>query len=59
MDRKLHLCSNFGICQLFSLIEHPQTNKLVKAKNKVILTSLKKKLDKAKGRLAKFLLEIL
>ena len=37
-----------GIAQLSSSVEHPQTNRLVEAANKIILIGLKKRLEKAK-----------
>ncbi|XP_072087925.1 uncharacterized protein [Arachis hypogaea] len=37
------------IKQYFSSVEHPQTNRLAEAANKVILHALRKKLDDAKG----------
>lgn len=42
-----------------SLIEHPQTNGQAEAANKVILGQLKKRLDDAKGKWLKELIEIL
>ncbi|XP_072066967.1 uncharacterized protein [Arachis hypogaea] len=43
----------------FSSVEHPQTNGLAEAANKVILQALKKKLTDAKGRWAELIPEIL
>ena len=37
------------ITQLFSLMEHPQTNGLAEAANKIILARLRKRLEQAKG----------
>ena len=35
--------------QLFSFVEHPQTNGLAEAANKIIIVGLKKRLEQAKG----------
>ncbi|XP_072066109.1 uncharacterized protein [Arachis hypogaea] len=43
----------------FSSVEHPQTNGLAEAANKVILHALRKKLDDAKGLWAALILEII
>ena len=40
-------CRELGIVQLFSSVEHPQTNGLVA--NKVIIAGLKKRMEEAKG----------
>ena len=53
------LCLHFEIHQLFTSVEHPQTNGLAEVANKVILTSLKKKLNKVKEHWVEVLLEIL
>lgn len=45
-------CSGLNIQQIFSSVEHPQTNGLAEAANKVVLTGLKKRLDVAEGRWA-------
>lgn len=42
-------CSNLGIHNIFTSVEHPQTNKQAEAANKVIHTRMRKKLDEAKG----------
>ncbi|XP_072078150.1 uncharacterized protein [Arachis hypogaea] len=49
----------FKIKHHFSLVEHPQTNGLAEAANKVILIALKKKLGKAKGEWAELIPEIM
>ena len=43
-------CIELGITQLISLVEHPQANGLAEVANKVILTGLRKRLEKAKGQ---------
>ncbi|XP_016168903.1 uncharacterized protein LOC107611502 [Arachis ipaensis] len=45
--------------QHFASVEHPQTNGLAEAANKVILHALKKKLDDAKGLWAELIPEVL
>nr|XP_025661229.1 uncharacterized protein LOC112756828 [Arachis hypogaea] len=50
---------NLKIKQHFASVEHPQTNGLAEAANKVILHALKKKLDDAKGLWAELIPEIL
>ncbi|XP_072094204.1 uncharacterized protein [Arachis hypogaea] len=50
---------NFKIKQHFSSVEHPQTNGLAEAANKVILHALKKKLDATKGLWAELIPEVL
>ncbi|XP_015945413.1 uncharacterized protein LOC107470527 [Arachis duranensis] len=47
------------IKQHFSSVEHPQTNGLAEAANKVILHALRKKLDEAKGLWAELIPEII
>ncbi|XP_072060182.1 uncharacterized protein [Arachis hypogaea] len=49
---------NLKIRQHFASVEHPQTNGLAEATNKVNLHALKKKLDDAKGLWAKLIPEI-
>ncbi|XP_072088164.1 uncharacterized protein [Arachis hypogaea] len=44
---------------LFSSVEHPQTNGLAKAANKIILQGLKKKLDDSKREWAELIHEVL
>ena len=44
-----NFCGELGIIQLFSSVEHPQTNGLVEAANKIIIAGLNKRLDQAKG----------
>jgi len=48
-----------GIKHVTSSVEHPQTNGQVEAANKVILVELRKRLDNAKGRWQKELVEVL
>ncbi|XP_072054301.1 uncharacterized protein [Arachis hypogaea] len=55
----LHQSKNLKIKQHFSSVEHPQSNSLAKAANKVLLQALRKKLDDAKGLWAELVLEIL
>ncbi|XP_072058142.1 uncharacterized protein [Arachis hypogaea] len=50
---------NLKIKQHFSSVEHPQTNGLAEAANKVILHTLRKKLDEAKGLWAELIPEII
>ncbi|XP_072076442.1 uncharacterized protein [Arachis hypogaea] len=50
---------NLKINQHFASVEHPQTNGLAEAANKVILHALKKKLDDAKGLWAELIPEVL
>ena len=42
-------CREIEITQLFSSVEHPQTNGLAETTNKVILTGLNKRLEQVKG----------
>ena len=44
------MCEELGICQIFSSVEHPQSNWQVEATNKIILNALKKKLGTAKAK---------
>lgn len=46
------LCDQFGINKDFSAPYHPQSNGQVKAVNKIITTTLKRRLDALKGRWA-------
>ncbi|XP_016164461.1 uncharacterized protein LOC107606980 [Arachis ipaensis] len=50
---------NLKIKQHFSSVEHPQTNGLAEAANKVILHDLRKKLDEAKGLWVELIPEII
>ncbi|XP_016173781.1 uncharacterized protein LOC107616323 [Arachis ipaensis] len=50
---------NLKIKQHFSSVEHPQSNGLAEAANKVILQALRKKLDSAKGLWAELVPEVL
>jgi len=43
------LCTEVGIKQVFSSVEHPQTNGQAEAANKVILRGVKRRLAAAKG----------
>nr|XP_025684548.1 uncharacterized protein LOC112785303 [Arachis hypogaea] len=58
-EAELALAENLKIKQHFSSVEHPQTNGLAEAANKVILHALKKKLDDAKGLWAELIPEII
>ncbi|XP_016178528.1 uncharacterized protein LOC107620975 [Arachis ipaensis] len=51
--------AGLGIQQKFSSVEHPQTNRQVEVANKVILQSLKKRLDQKKGTWADKLASVL
>ncbi|XP_072092774.1 uncharacterized protein [Arachis hypogaea] len=50
---------NLRIRQHFSSVEHPQSNGLAEAANKVLLQALRKKLDNAKGAWAELIPEVL
>ncbi|XP_057724061.1 uncharacterized protein LOC130940023 [Arachis stenosperma] len=50
---------NLKIKQHFSSVEHPQSNGLAEAANKVVLQALRKKLDTAKGLWAELVPEVL
>nr|XP_025682159.1 uncharacterized protein LOC112783427 [Arachis hypogaea] len=50
---------NLKIKQHFSSVEHPQSNGLAEAANKVVLQALRKKLDDAKGVWAELVPEVL
>nr|XP_025678202.1 uncharacterized protein LOC112778047 [Arachis hypogaea] len=50
---------NLKIRQHFSSVDHPQSNGLAEAANKVLLQALQKKLDEAKGLWAELVPEIL
>ncbi|XP_068474966.1 uncharacterized protein [Phaseolus vulgaris] len=43
------LCTEVGIKQVFTSVEHPQTNGQVESANRVLLRGLKRRLEKAKG----------
>jgi len=43
------LCTEVGIKQVFTSVEHPYTNMHVESANKVLLRGLKRRLEKAKG----------
>ncbi|XP_072084489.1 uncharacterized protein [Arachis hypogaea] len=59
-DRKFtSFLQNLKIKQHFSSVEHPQTNGLAEATNKVILHALRKKLDDAKGLWAELIPDII
>nr|XP_025617189.1 uncharacterized protein LOC112709521 [Arachis hypogaea] len=58
-DSLLVVQQNLKIKQHFSSVEHPQTNGLAEAANKVILHALKKKLDDAKGLWVELIPEII
>jgi len=43
------LCTEVGIKQVFTYVEHPQTNGQVESANIILLRGLKRRLEKAKG----------
>jgi len=43
------LCTKVGIKQVFTSVEHPQTNGQGESANKILLRGLKRRLEKAKG----------
>ncbi|XP_072078031.1 uncharacterized protein [Arachis hypogaea] len=58
-DLNITELKNLKIKQHFSSVEHPQTNGLAEAANKVILHALRKKLDDAKGLWAELIPKII
>ncbi|XP_072086987.1 uncharacterized protein [Arachis hypogaea] len=58
-DSLLVVQQRLKIKQHFSSVEHPQTNGLAEAANKVILHALRKKLDDAKGLWAELVPEVI
>ncbi|RDY05175.1 Retrovirus-related Pol polyprotein from transposon 17.6, partial [Mucuna pruriens] len=52
-------CQELGIKQVFTSVEHPQTNGQAEAANKVILRGLRRRLEEAKGRVAEELPQVL
>ncbi|RDY05571.1 Tf2-11, partial [Mucuna pruriens] len=52
-------CQGLGIKQIFTSVEHPQTNGQAGAANKVILKGLRRRLEEAKGRWAEELPQVL
>ncbi|RDX88243.1 hypothetical protein CR513_30191, partial [Mucuna pruriens] len=52
-------CQRLGIKQVFTSVEHPQTNGQAKAANKVILKGLRRRLEEAKGRWVEELPQVL
>jgi len=42
------LCAEVSIKQVFTSVEHPQTNGQVESANKILLRGLKRRLEKAK-----------
>ncbi|XP_072090445.1 uncharacterized protein [Arachis hypogaea] len=59
IDEKIALfLTDLHIKHHFSSIEHPQSNELTEAANKIILQALKKKLTNAKGRWAELIPKI-
>ncbi|RDX70210.1 Retrovirus-related Pol polyprotein from transposon 17.6, partial [Mucuna pruriens] len=52
-------CQELGIKQVFTSVEHPQTNGQAEAANKVILRGLRRRLEEAKGRWAEELPQVL
>ncbi|XP_072087924.1 uncharacterized protein [Arachis hypogaea] len=60
IDRNIaSFLAKFKIKHHFSSVEHPQTNGIAEAANKVILQALRKKLANAKGHWADLILKIL
>ncbi|RDX98991.1 hypothetical protein CR513_18019, partial [Mucuna pruriens] len=52
-------CEGLKIKQVFTSVEHPQSNGQAEAANKIILRRLRKRLEEAKGRWAKELPQVL
>ncbi|RDX67363.1 Retrovirus-related Pol polyprotein from transposon 17.6, partial [Mucuna pruriens] len=52
-------CQGLGIKQIFTSVEHPQTNGQTEATNKVILKGLRRRLEEAKGWWAEELPQVL
>ncbi|RDY04866.1 Tf2-11, partial [Mucuna pruriens] len=52
-------CEGLKIKQVFTSVDHPQSNGQVEAANKVILRGLRKRLEEAKGRWAEELPQVL
>ncbi|RDY12063.1 hypothetical protein CR513_03187, partial [Mucuna pruriens] len=52
-------CEGLKIKQLFTSVEHPQSNGQAEAANKVILRGIRKRLEEAKGRWADELAQVL
>ncbi|RDX72153.1 Gypsy retrotransposon integrase-like protein 1, partial [Mucuna pruriens] len=52
-------CEGLKIKQLFTSVEHPQSNGQAEAANKVILTGIRRRLEDAKGRWADELPQVL
>ncbi|RDX66810.1 Pro-Pol polyprotein, partial [Mucuna pruriens] len=52
-------CQGLKIKQVFTLVEHPQSNGQAEVANKVILRGLRKRLEEAKGRWAEELHQVL
>ncbi|RDY13735.1 hypothetical protein CR513_01291, partial [Mucuna pruriens] len=52
-------CQGLGIRQVFTSVEHPQTNGQAEAANKVILKGLRRRLEEAKGRWVEELPQVL
>ncbi|RDX74603.1 hypothetical protein CR513_45640, partial [Mucuna pruriens] len=55
----VEFCQGLGIKQIFTSVEHPQTNGQVKAANKVILRGLWRRLEEAKSRWVEELPQVL
>jgi hypothetical protein len=51
-ERTLAFCEKFGIAKNFSAPNHPQSNGQVEAVNKIIKVTLKRRLERLKGRWA-------
>ncbi|RDX96119.1 gag-pol, partial [Mucuna pruriens] len=55
----VEFCHGLGIKQIFTSVEHPQTNGQAKAANKVIMRGLRRRLEEAKGRWVEELPQVL
>ena len=54
-----HFCEKNGIIKSFSSVAHPQSNGQVEAINKTLKSSIKKRLEEAKGKWPKELPQVL
>ncbi|RDX95784.1 Gypsy retrotransposon integrase-like protein 1, partial [Mucuna pruriens] len=54
----VEFCEGLGIKQIFTSVEHPQSNGQAEAANRVILKGLRKRLEEAKGRWAEELPQV-
>ncbi|RDX88255.1 Tf2-6, partial [Mucuna pruriens] len=55
----VEFCEGLRIKQIFTSVQHPQSNGQAEAANKVILKGLRKRLEEAKGKWAEELLQVL